>query len=257
MKIATWNINSVRARTDRLLTWLGSTRPDVLCLQELKCTEDQFPRIELEAKGYACHVFGQKTYNGVALLSRLPVSDVRLGFEDGIDDGQARVISGTVGGVRVVGLYAPNGQEVESQAYQHKLEWYGRLKAWLVKHHTKDTPLLVCGDFNVIPDDADVWDPQLFANQTLFTPAERRALKDTAAALELVDLYRARHPEPGRYTFWDYQALCFPKNHGLRIDHFFVTAPIAARCVSIEVDREARKGQKPSDHAPVVLEVGG
>ena len=170
MKIVTWNINSIRARLDRLLEYLKTRQPDVLCLQELKCTAEQFPRLEIEAAGYRAEVFGQKTYNGVAILSKQPVTDVTHNMGDG--DEQARIIAGSVGGIRVVGLYAPNGQALGTPAYQYKLEWYAKLGRWLSS--TKG-PLLVCGDFNVAPEDLDTWDPVLWQGQTLASPPEREA----------------------------------------------------------------------------------
>jgi exodeoxyribonuclease III len=256
VKIVTWNINSIRARTDKLLDWLKVSQPDVLCLQELKCTDDQFPLLELGAAGYQCAVYGQKTYNGVAILSKTPPADVVRGFADGADDEQSRAISATLEGVRVVCLYAPNGQSVGSPAYAYKLEWYGRLKRYLAAKAQPSTPLVVCGDFNVMPEALDVWDPELFNGQCLFSPAERAALKAAAEPLGLVDLYRSRNPEIPGYTFWDYQAGRFHKNHGLRIDHMHVTAPMAERCTAIGVDRDARKNPKPSDHAPLWAEFG-
>ncbi len=247
MKIATWNINSVRARLDRLLEYLKTRSPDVLCLQELKCTDAQFPRLELEAAGYRCEVFGQKTYNGVALLSKQPITDVARNLGDG--DEQARVIAGTIAGVRVVGLYAPNGQSLDSPAYQYKLEWYRRLTRWL---QGTQGPLLVCGDFNVAPADADTWDPALWSGQTLASPPERAAFTALLEQHHLVDLFRAQRPdEAARFSWWDYRAGAFHKNQGLRIDHLLVTRELQARCTAVDIDREARKGPQPSDHAPV------
>ena len=251
MKIATWNINSIRARTDKLLDWLKAAQPDVLCLQELKCTEDQFPTLELTAAGYQCAVWGQKTYNGVALISRSVPQDVVRGFDDGTTEDQSRAISATIDGVRVMCLYAPNGQSVGSPAYAYKLDWYQRLKRHLASRYATHPALLVCGDFNVMPEAIDVWDPELFNGQCLFSGPERAALKDTVGALSLVDLWRSRNPDVPGYSFWDYQAGRFHKNHGLRIDHIYVNPPLAARCTAIEVDRNARKNPKPSDHAPV------
>jgi exodeoxyribonuclease-3 len=251
MKIATWNINSVRSRIDRLVAWLSSAQPDVLCLQELKCTDEQFPYAEVQAAGFHAEVFGQKTYNGVALISKQKPAAVQRNLEDGVDDEQARVIAGTFGGVRVIGVYAPNGQSITSPAYQYKLEWYARLRASLKARHMPEDKVVLCGDMNVAPEPIDVWDPPLFEGQTLFTVPEREAWKATCESLGLVDLYRAKHPEPGKYSWWDYRMLGFPKNRGLRIDHLLVTAPMVAACEAIEIDREARKGKLPSDHAPV------
>lgn len=238
----------MRARVDRLVAWLKSAQPDVLFLQELKCTDAEFPREAVEAAGYRCETFGQKTYNGVAILSREPVHDVLRGMNDGVDDDHARVIWCTVQGIRMCGLYAPNGQAVGSPAYAYKLEWYGRLTKLLSKH-TGD--LLLCGDFNVAPEELDVWDPRYFADKTLFTPPERAAFKTLRDSLGLTDAYRLHHSEGGKFSWWDYRLLAFPKNAGLRIDHFLLSKGVAARCTAAEIDREARKGKLPSDHAPV------
>lgn len=248
MKVATWNINSVRARLERLLDYLKTRQPDVLCLQELKCTEEQFPRLELEALGYRAEIHGQKTYNGVAVLSKVKATDVARGLGPG--DDQARVIAATVEGVTIVSVYAPNGQSVDSEAYQYKLDWYGRLTRWLEPR--AHGPLLVCGDFNVAPEALDTWDPKLWEGQTLFTPRERSALKALMDHHHLVDLFRVKHPdEPGRFSWWDYRAGAFHKNQGLRIDHLLVNRALVERCAEVDIDREARKGTQPSDHAPV------
>lgn len=249
VKIATWNINSIRARLDRLLDYLKTRSPEVLCLQELKCTDDQFPRLEIEAAGYRAEVFGQKTYNGVAILSKEPVSEVARNFGDG--DEQSRVIAATFRGVRVVGLYAPNGQALGTPAYQYKLEWYAKLTRWL---SATRGPLLVCGDFNVAPADLDTWDPALWKGQTLCSEREREAFAAMMKANALTDLFREKHPEGGRFTWWDYRAGAFHKNQGLRIDHLCVSADLVPRCTAVDVDREARKGAQPSDHAPVWAE---
>lgn len=257
MKIATWNINSVRARLDRLLEYLKTREPDVLCLQELKCTEEQFPLLELQALGYRAEVFGQKTYNGVAILSKQPVTDVARNM--GTGDEQARLICGTVDGVTIVNLYAPNGQSVDSEAYQYKLEWYSRLSRWLEPKAQGE--LLVCGDFNVAPEAIDTWDPALWDGQTLFTSRERSALKQVMEHNRLVDLFRAKHPgEAGRFSWWDYRAGAFHLNRGLRIDLILGTAPILPRVRSVTIDRDFRKkkeGLTPSDHAPVLVELDG
>jgi exodeoxyribonuclease-3 len=248
VKIATWNINSVRARLDRLLGYLRGSAPDVLCLQETKCTDEQFPLLELEGLGYRATLFGQKSYNGVALLSREPPTEVARNLGDG--DEQARVLAGTVGGIRIVGLYAPNGQALDSPAYEYKLEWYARLTRWLTPWRAG--PLLVCGDFNVAPTGLDTWDPRLWEGQTLCSPRERAALQALQAAHGLQDLLRLQHPgEAGLFTWWDYRAGAFRKNQGLRIDHVLVDPGLAARCQAITVARQAREGQLPSDHAPV------
>jgi exodeoxyribonuclease-3 len=251
VKVATWNINSVRARLDRLLDYLKTRSPDVLCLQELKCTDEQFPLLELQGLGYRAELFGQKTYNGVALISKLPVTDVARNLGDG--DEQHRVIAGTVDGVRIVGLYAPNGQSIDSPAYAYKLDWYAKLNRWLVPH--RGQPLLVCGDFNVAPTDLDTWDARIWAGQTLCSPRERAAFDALLTQHALTDLLRSRAPtQAGLFSWWDYRASAFKKNQGLRIDHVLVDESLRARCTSARVDVDARKGDQPSDHAPVEAE---
>lgn len=246
VKIATWNINSIRARIDRLLEYLQTRAPDVLCLQELKCTDEQFPQLEIEAAGYRTAVFGQKTYNGVAILSKAPMSDVVKNMGDG--DSQSRVIAATVEGIRVICVYAPNGQALGSEAYQYKLEWYQKLTRWI---ESSPRPLVLCGDFNVAPADIDTWDASLWRGQTLCSPPERSALAALMQRGDLVDMFRHRHPTDARFSWWDYRAGAFHKNQGLRIDHLLVSKDIQERCTVVDIDREARKGKQPSDHAPV------
>lgn len=256
MKIATWNVNSIRARLPRLLDWLGRTAPDVVCLQELKVAEDEFPFFEIEALGYRAVVLGQRTYNGVAILARQEPTDVRLGMADGVADDQSRLIAATIGGVRVLSAYFPNGQMVGSDKWTYKLEWIGRLRAHLAAAYTTAQPLALCGDFNVAPDDRDVAWPEVWGGSVLCHPEARAALADLAT-WGLVDAIRLHHEGPGPYSWWDYRMLAFPKGNGLRIDHLFVTRSLAERCLASWVDRNERKGKLPSDHAPVVLEVQG
>ncbi len=252
MKIATWNLNSIRARQERLQDWLKAHSPDVLLLQELKCEEDCFPLAELREAGYFAAVNGQKTYNGVAIVSREEPRDVLRGLDDGVEDPQARVIAATVNGVRVVSLYAPNGQAVGSPAYLYKLNWYERLRHYLDRRHRPDEPLVLGADWNVAPEPIDVYDPVAWEGQTLFTLPERDAVK-TLCAFGLVDSFRQHHSEQ-KFSWWDYRMLGFPKNRGLRIDYLLATRPMAERCEASEIDREARKGKQPSDHAPVWAE---
>lgn len=252
MKVATWNVNSVRTRLEQLLGWLRQHQPDVLCLQELKCTDEQFPTLELATLGYVATVFGQRSYNGVALLSKEKPEQVARNLNDG--DEQARVIAAVVGGVHVVGLYAPNGQEVDSDAYRYKLEWYRRLTRFLSARFGPGDRAVVCGDFNVAPTDLDVWDPRIFQGQTLFTPPERAAFEALKTTCGLVDGVRLKRPEAGLYSWWDYRMSGFKKNRGLRIDHLLVTQPVAASVKDAGVDKQAREGKQPSDHAPVWLE---
>lgn len=253
MKIVTWNVNSVRARQERLLAWLKAWQPDVLCLQELKCTEADFPFEAVRELGYHAAVNGQKTYNGVAILAKEEPQDVVKGLSDGVEDTHARLIAATVRGVRVVSAYAPNGQSVDSEAYVYKLEWYARLRRYLDLRHRPDEPLALCGDWNVAPEPLDVYDPAQWEGQTLFTLRERGALK-TLCEFGLTDAFRKLHPDVQKFSWWDYRMLAFPKNKGVRIDHIFVTEPLVKRLVQVDVDREARKGKQPSDHAPVWAE---
>lgn len=254
MKIATWNVNSIRARQERLFAWLADRKPDVVCLQELKCQDEIFPSAELRTIGYQSACYGQKTYNGVAILARDTIEDVQRGLRDGVEDPQSRLISAKVGGVRVISVYCPNGQAVGSPAYQYKLEWFQRLRRYLETHHTPDEPLVLCGDFNIAPEPRDVYDPAEWEGQTLFTIPERETLKELCSAFGLVDTFRIHHDEPNRFSWWDYRMLAFPKNRGLRIDHVYATATLAAKCTAADIDREARKGKQPSDHAPVWAE---
>ena len=262
MKLAAWNVNSVRARHDRLLAFLDRHAPDVVCLQEVKVTEDAFPYDAVRERGYHAAVHGQRTYNGVAVLSRTEPADVVRGFGDGADDDpQARLLWATVdagaGPVRVCSAYVPNGATVGSDKWAYKLAWLGRLRRALDAHHDPAAPLVVAGDFNVAPDDAlDVAKPDRWAGSVLTHPEARAAL-ETVRAWGFEDVVRRLHPgEKGPLTWWDYRALGFVKNDGLRIDHVFATAGLAARAVEAVVDRDERKGEGPSDHAPVLVTFG-
>jgi exodeoxyribonuclease-3 len=253
--LAAWNVNSLNVRLPRLLAWLEASRPDIVCLQETKLEDPKFPVMELAAAGYGAHYTGQKTYNGVAILVRdgLPVSDVTFGI-DGYEDPQKRVIAATVSGIRVVGVYVPNGQSVDSDKYVYKLAWYAALAAMLRTELARNPALAVAGDFNVAPEDRDVHDPASWAGQVLCSAPERaafRALLDVG----LKDSFRLFDQPEKTFSWWDYRQLAFPKNHGLRIDHVLLSAALAARCTASRIDRNARKGEKPSDHAPVVVEL--
>jgi exodeoxyribonuclease III len=254
MKIATWNVNSIRARRDRFLAWLEDRRPDIVGLQELKTEDPGFPRAECEALGYSVETYGQRTYNGVALLSRSPLSDVERGFGDGVEDPQARFIAATTAGLRVMSAYFPNGQSVGSEKFAYKLSWIARLRRYLAARLPSSPPALLIGDFNVAPEDQDVHDPALWAGQVLCSPEERAALADLKTA-GLADLVRHLIPKGQLFSWWDYRNLGFPKNYGLRIDHIFATPNLLPRAAAAGVDREARKGKQPSDHAPVWAEL--
>ena len=251
MKIATWNVNSVRAREARLLAWLAVWQPDVLCLQELKVVDADFPTAAVQALGYHSTVYGQKTYNGVAILSRTPPEDVRRGFGEGDDDPQARLVSARVNGVRVFSAYFPNGGEVGSDKFVYKLGWMEQLRCHLERTASPHEPLALCGDMNVAPDDRDVARPDEWKDTVLCHPDARAALQ-RIAAWGLDDTFRRHHPESGFYSWWDYRMLGFPKNNGLRIDHVLVTRAFSARSTAAEIDRNERKGKQPSDHVPVV-----
>ncbi len=251
MRIVTWNINSIRARVDHLIGVLQRLQPDALFLQELKCTDDQFPVAEVEAAGYRSALFGQKSFNGVALLTKDAPSDVVRNISDGAEDPNARLIGATLRGVRCYGLYAPNGQSVGSEAFEYKLNWYTRLRRFLAQRHAAESKVILCGDFNVAPEDPDVWDARLFAGQTLFTDTEKRAWRELRDCLQMTDVFRGLHPSTQQFTWWDYRLSGFKKNHGLRIDHFLATKPVFEKAKAMGVDLEARGLKLPSDHAPV------
>jgi exodeoxyribonuclease-3 len=253
MKVVSWNVNSVVARRERLLAWLGKHQPDVLCLQELKSVDDGFPRAEVEALGYHVALHGQRTYNGVAVLSRTPIDDVRKNLDDGEEETDARLLSVRVAETRVICGYVPNGQSLDSPKFVYKLSWLDRLRAYLGRHHRADESLALCGDFNIAPEDRDVYDPEALREDVLCHPRVRdkwRALLDFG----LTDTFRQHVEDAGKYSWWDYRMLGFPKGRGLRIDHLLATASLAARCTGAAIDREERKGKQPSDHAPAIAE---
>jgi exodeoxyribonuclease III len=253
LRIVTWNINSLRRRQERLLTWLAESQPDIVCLQETKCTDEQFPAGVLQNAGYHSAFHGQKSYNGVAILAKQELQNVRSALCDEEEDPQARVIAATIGDVRVFSVYAPNGQAVGSPAYEYKLKWYERLQTCLTTHEAAATNLVVCGDFNVAPADEDVHDPLLWRGAIMCSDGERAAFHALCDA-GLVDTLRLHEKGPGPFSWWDYRMLSFPKNRGLRIDGVLASNSLAARCTAAGVDREMRKGKEPSDHAPVWAE---
>jgi exodeoxyribonuclease-3 len=262
MKLATWNINSLTVRLPQVLDWLAAQAAagapvDVLALQELKLTDDKFPHEALRAAGYEAAVFGQKTYNGVALLSRTPLADVVRNIP-GFDDPMARVISATVaapfGPMRVVGAYFPNGQEPGSDKFAYKLRWLDALRDWLRAELERHPRLVLMGDFNITFDDRDVWDPVGLAG-TIHCTEEERAKLRALTELGLVDAFRLFEQPAKTYSWWDYRQLAFPKNRGLRIDHILVSQPLVPRVTGCTIDRAPRKNPQPSDHAPVVLEL--
>ena len=250
MRVASWNVNSIRARLPRLLAWLAANRPEVVCLQETKVVDEEFPREELAGLGYQVLAFGQKTYNGVAIASLLPLEELQRGLP-GDESGQARLLAAAVQGVPVVSVYVPNGQEVGTPAYAFKLAWMEKLRQFLAQRFAPDRPLLLCGDFNVAPSDLDVWDPELWRGKILFSEPEKQAFQGLLD-WGLVDCLRRVYPTQRVYTWWDYRQGAFHRGWGMRLDHILATAPLAARCQEVVVDREARKGEKPSDHAPIL-----
>ncbi|MDQ2868335.1 MAG: exodeoxyribonuclease III [Verrucomicrobiota bacterium] len=253
MKVASWNINSLRRRLERSLAWLADKQPDVVCLQETKCSDDQFPEMALRTAGYHAVFHGQKSYNGVALLAREDFSEPEIALSDDAIDPQARVIAATVRGVRVLSIYAPNGQAVGSEAFAYKLQWFDRLGVHLARTRARFENVLVCGDFNVAPEDRDTHDADLWRGAIMCSEAERAGY---ASLLQLGfrDTLRLHHAEGGIFSWWDYRMLAFPKNRGLRIDEILASEKMAARCLDAGVDREMRKGAEPSDHAPVWAE---
>jgi exodeoxyribonuclease-3 len=267
MRIATWNVNSLNARLEKVFWWLERASPDVLLMQETKLADDAAPREEFARLGYELAHHGEGRWNGVAIASRVGLREVSTNFGEPLapahaseqgDDApyaEARMIAALCSGVRVVSLYAPNGRSVGSIYYQAKLAWFGRLERWCRERVEGDEPLALGGDYNVAPTDEDVWDPAACHGGTHVSPPERAAV-NTLLSLGLIDAYRVKHPEANRYTWWDYRAGSFHKNLGMRIDHVLVSAKLASRIVATEIDREARKGKPtPSDHAPLVVDL--
>lgn len=258
MKIATWNVNSVKARLEVAQAWLKEAAPDVVCLQETKCVDESFPKGVFEDLGYNCAVHGQKTYNGVAILSKRPIEDAspRLPGDDG--DEHARylevVVTGEKGTIRVASVYAPNGNPVASEKFGYKLSWLARLRARAKEIWSYEEPAVIMGDFNVIPGPEDCHDPAAWMQDALFQPESRAALR-RIEHLGYVDAFRACSGAPHQYTFWDYQAGAWQKDHGIRIDHILLTAGAADRLVSCAIDRRVRGREKPSDHVPVWCEI--
>ena len=258
MRIATWNVNSVRQRLDSLLAWLTERQPDVVCLQEIKCQDDAFPREPIEALGYNVAVHGQKTFNGVALLSKLPFDEVTSGLDGGDGDVQARfleaLVSTKTGVVRVVSLYLPNGNPAPGDKYDYKLQWMDRLAAFARKRMTLEEPLVLAGDYNVIPAAADARHPEAWVNDALYLPRTREKFR-ALINLGLTDAIRATSDATGLYSFWDYQAGAWQKDNGIRIDHLLLSPQAADRLVDAGIDRHVRSWDKPSDHVPVWIDL--
>ena len=253
MKLATWNVNSLKVRLEQLTDWLRQARPDVICLQETKVEDANFPASAIKAAGYHAAYMGQKTYNGVAILAAQPLREVSYGIP-GHRDEQKRALAVTVGDIRVVCLYAPNGQSVGSDKYEYKLRWYGALRAWLADELARHAQLAVLGDLNVAPEDRDVHDPKLWEGQVHVSAPERDALR---AVLEigLKDAFRLFEQPEKSFSWWDYRMMAFRRNAGLRIDHILLSEALAARCTACTIDKAPRKLERPSDHAPVLADV--
>jgi exodeoxyribonuclease-3 len=262
MQIATWNVNSVRSRLAHVTQWLQAHPVDVLCLQETKVVDADFPRSPLENLGYHLYISGQKSYNGVALVSRAPLEDVQMGFAAVLGDevaewdAQKRVISGVAAGVRIVNLYVPNGSAIGSDKYDYKLGWLAVLKDYLRTYLDQQEPdaLSVCGDFNIALDDIDIHDPTHRATHIMASDAERAALR-SVLDLGLTDAFRHLTPDGGHFSWWDYRTAAFRRNRGWRIDHHYLSPHLLARLKACTIDVEPRKLEKPSDHAPVIVEL--
>ncbi|MHB1236149.1 MAG: exodeoxyribonuclease III [Gallionella sp.] len=253
MKLATWNVNSLKVRLPHVLEWLAANPVDVLCLQETKQQDGDFPQAELQAAGYHSVFSGQKTYNGVAILSRAPASDVQTGIPDFVDE-QKRVIAATCNDVRVVCVYVPNGQAVDSDKYYYKLAWLNALRNWLKEDLTRHPKLVVLGDYNIAPEDRDVHDPVVWQGNVLVSETERIYFQNLIK-LGLRDSFRLFEQAEKSFTWWDYRMMAFRRNHGLRIDHILISEPLVERCKSCVIDKAPRKLERPSDHAPVVVEL--
>jgi exodeoxyribonuclease III len=251
LKIATWNVNSIRIRLPRLVSWLKRRQPDIVCLQETKVVDEDFPLAEISEAGYNAVINGQKTYNGVAILSRSPIAEVRKSLSDDPTTEEKRLLAATIDGIRVINVYAPNGGALDSDKYTYKLDWYRRLRKMLDESFNPADDLVICGDFNVAPEDRDVWDPDQWRDQVLFSEPEKAALRELTE-WGLIDSLRLHRQEAGIYTWWDYRAGAFHRGWGLRIDHLLMSSSLAKRCKEVEIDRNERKGEKPSDHAPVI-----
>ena len=253
MKLATWNVNSLTVRLPQVLAWLAAHNPDALCLQETKLIDEKFPLAEIASIGYRAQFFGQKTYNGVALLTREAASDVVKNIP-GFDDPSARVITGTVSGVRVIGAYMPNGEAPESEKFSYKMRWLDALHDWLKLECADHPKLALLGDFNIAPEDRDVYDPVALAGQIHCTDRER-AQFTRLLSLGLHDAFRLFEQPPKSWSWWDYRNLAFRKNQGLRIDHILVSRALRSGVTSCTIDKLTRKNERPSDHAPVWLEL--
>lgn len=251
--VATWNVNSIGARLPVVEGWLAKNQPEVLCLQETKTIDAKFPHSVFENLGYSAAISGQKTYNGVAILSRLPIENVSKGLHDDDDTAQKRLIVATIAGIRIVNVYIPNGSEVGSEKFAYKMQWFARLRVYLDQHCDPAQPTLICGDFNVAPEERDVYNVKAVQGKVLFHPDEHHAL-NVIRDWGFQDALRLHTQAAGQFSWWDYRAASFRRNHGMRIDHIWVSSPLAQRCIASWIDIEPRKCKKPSDHTPVLAQ---
>ncbi|MBP9663121.1 MAG: exodeoxyribonuclease III [Pyrinomonadaceae bacterium] len=253
MKVATWNVNSINVRMPQLVDWLAAAAPDVLCVQETKTVDDGFPALELKAAGYDAVFTGEKAYNGVAILSKLPISEVQMNFPDDTPEAQKRMISAKVGGIRIVNTYVPNGSELGSEKFRFKLDWLMRLRKYMDAACDESTDVLWCGDFNVAPEAIDLWDASRYEGHLHFSKPERAAIH-YVKQWGLTDLFREENGDAQEFSWWDYRAGSWQRNQGLRIDHLWASASLADKCTACHVDKAPRALELPSDHAPVVAE---
>ncbi|MDQ3179338.1 MAG: exodeoxyribonuclease III [Acidobacteriota bacterium] len=253
MKIATWNVNSIAIRLEQVLNWLKTHDIDVLCLQETKCVDEKFPLEEIQNAGYNAAFVGQKSYNGVAILSKHSITDVQYNFPDDDADAPKRLIAATVENIRIVNTYIPNGTELWTDKFTFKLDWLQRLRNFFDETCPKDSDVLLCGDFNVAPDERDVWDVKTWEGKLHFTKAERAAL-DYVKKWGLLDVFRQINGDEQKFSWWNYREGAFFKNHGLRIDHIWTSKSLAEKCVGCWIDKTPRSLERPSDHTPVVAE---
>lgn len=254
--LVTWNVNGIRARLDDVLAYLSDKSPDVACLQEIKCEEKVFPRVPFMELGYDVQLHGAKGYAGVATFSKIKPTKVVRGFIEGEMDSHSRILQTQIDGLSLYNLYVPNGTALGSEAFAYKLAWLDRLHAELVKHHSPDAPVILCGDFNIAPDERDVVDPKALVGRTHFSPEEHAALKKILS-FGLYDCFRKHDDRPGQFTWWDYRGADFERNRGMRIDHVYATAPLLARSESVVHDTTPRTWDAPSDHIPVMAKFRG
>jgi exodeoxyribonuclease-3 len=253
MLLATWNVNSVLARMPHVMRWLDTVQPDVICMQETKCTDDKFPTLLFQERGYQCQLFGQQSYNGVAILTRETCETRHRGYPEDDEAAQSRLITTTVNGIDIVNVYIPNGQAVGSEKFAFKLAWMQRLREFFYASYDPARPVLLCGDFNVAPEERDVHDVRLWQGRIMFSEQERAALGNIKS-WGFTDAFRLHTEAGGHFTWWDYRAGAFRRNFGLRIDHIWISEPLVARNTRTWIDLEPRTWEKPSDHAPVLAE---